>query len=272
MASMTRTKRRFQAEVVERDENVPATETTRVFVSGLPLSFTSDQLKQHFSTKFQVTDAHVLADRRIGFVGFTDTGSAQNAARHFDKTYVRMSKISVDLAKPVQVSRDKAGVAMPISQKRGNLSADHGLRRKRARGDDGEELRSEQPDQERQGPLNTHTSANELDTVESENAAPSTNDVDWLRGRTTRTLDLIDADEIQIHQDDDLQESQPEKRPTSQTQDVEGADKRSLEVSNARLFIRNLAFTATEDDLRNLFAPHGKIHEVGLTTCCISVA
>ncbi|CEL05976.1 Putative Multiple RNA-binding domain-containing protein 1 [Aspergillus calidoustus] len=76
-------------------------ESTRVFVSGLPPTLTNDQLKKHFATRFQVTDAHVLPKRRIGFVGFKSSEVAQQAVSYFNKTYMKMSKISVDIAKPI---------------------------------------------------------------------------------------------------------------------------------------------------------------------------
>ncbi|KAL2809254.1 hypothetical protein BJX63DRAFT_424009 [Aspergillus granulosus] len=76
-------------------------ESTRVFVSGLPPTLSNDQLKKHFATRFQVTDAHVLPKRRIGFVGFKSPEIAQQAVSYFNKTYMKMSKISVDIAKPI---------------------------------------------------------------------------------------------------------------------------------------------------------------------------
>ncbi|KAK1149579.1 Multiple RNA-binding domain-containing protein 1 [Aspergillus melleus] len=76
-------------------------ESTRVFVSGLPPTFSNDQLRKHFATRFQVTDAHVLPKRRIGFVGFKSSDVAKEAARYFNKTYMKMSKISVEIAKPI---------------------------------------------------------------------------------------------------------------------------------------------------------------------------
>ncbi|KAL2868818.1 RNA-binding ribosome biosynthesis protein MRD1 [Aspergillus lucknowensis] len=76
-------------------------ESTRVFVSGLPPTLSNEQLKKHFATRFQVTDAHVVPKRRIGFVGFKSSEVAQNAVSYFNKTYMKMSKISVDIAKPI---------------------------------------------------------------------------------------------------------------------------------------------------------------------------
>ncbi|KAL4898306.1 hypothetical protein BDV59DRAFT_206827 [Aspergillus ambiguus] len=76
-------------------------ETTRVFVSGLPPTFSNDQLRKHFSSRFPVTDAHVLPKRRIGFVGFKSPDVAKEAVAYFNKTYIKLSKISVDIAKPI---------------------------------------------------------------------------------------------------------------------------------------------------------------------------
>ena len=74
---------------------------TRVFVTGLPPNLTSEQLGAHFAMRYQVTDAVVVPGRRIGFVGFRNYTLAKNAVKYFDKSYIRMSKISVEMAKPV---------------------------------------------------------------------------------------------------------------------------------------------------------------------------
>lgn len=70
-------------------------------MSGLPPTLSNDDLCKHFSSRFQVTDAQVVPKRRIGFVGFRDHALAKSAADYFNKTYIRMSKIAVELARPV---------------------------------------------------------------------------------------------------------------------------------------------------------------------------
>ncbi|KAJ5920225.1 hypothetical protein N7516_011083 [Penicillium verrucosum] len=108
-------------------------ESTRVFVGGLPPTCSNDQLKKHFATRFQVTDAHVLPKRRMGFVGFKSHEVAQQAVKHFNKTYMKMSKIAVDIARPID-SND-AEDAHPTRRRDttnvNDASLDNNLKRKR---------------------------------------------------------------------------------------------------------------------------------------------
>ncbi|RHZ51536.1 RNA-binding ribosome biosynthesis protein MRD1 [Aspergillus thermomutatus] len=106
-------------------------ENTRVFVSGLPPTFTNDQLRKHFSSRFQITDAHVLPKRRIGFVGFKSPEAAQQAASYFNKTYVKMSKISVEIAKPIDSEPVKKTEKYKKQSASDDSAAGNTLKRKR---------------------------------------------------------------------------------------------------------------------------------------------
>ncbi|KAJ5996123.1 hypothetical protein N7499_007562 [Penicillium canescens] len=110
-------------------------ESTRVFVSGLPPTCSNDQLKKHFSTRFQVTDAHVLPKRRMGFVGFKSHEVAQQAVTHFNRTYMKMSKISVDIARPIE--SNAAEDVHPTRRRDSTNDNDTSLDKKRKR--DGED-------------------------------------------------------------------------------------------------------------------------------------
>lgn len=248
------------AEDVKSDLVTP--ETTRIFVSGLPPKFTNVQLAAHFGSQFKVTDAHVIADRRIGFVGFVDSATAQNAAKHFNKTYVRMSRIAVDLAKPVELTSGKGGNSAPISQKRqrGHTEERSG-KRKRSQEDDGENLRSTTASTTLPKDVTNAKKIEEDESVDA--AAEHPADLDWLRGRTSRTLDLLDPDEVRIRQDED---DDPAEDAVEQVQEEADNDSNTNDtvatVPNARLFLRNLAFSITEQDLRRHFEQFGKVQEV----------
>jgi multiple RNA-binding domain-containing protein 1 len=85
---------------------------SRIFVRGLPPSISDEDFKSHFSKRFNVTDSRLLAHRRIGYVGFKTPEDASKAIKYFNKSFIRMSKISVELAdnvRRVEMSRDFKG-------------------------------------------------------------------------------------------------------------------------------------------------------------------
>ena len=84
--------------------------------------------------------------RRIGYVGYKTPEEALRAVKYFNKTFIRMSRIGVELARPVQDMKNskQAGTA-PTSKRVVNDGLDasqDGLKRKRGE-EDGEEQGSE---------------------------------------------------------------------------------------------------------------------------------
>jgi multiple RNA-binding domain-containing protein 1 len=118
--------------------------------------------------------------------------------------------------------------------------------------------------------------------VEPVQETPTT-DSDWLRARTSRTLGLISDSENSENEaneqsdDDDMsndENSRNQHDPASTTppdtdpSDTEQAPSSKLSTTESkilktgRLFIRNLVYGVTEDDLREVFSPFGQIEEV----------
>lgn len=78
--------------------------TSRIFVKGLPTSLTEAEFRKHFSAgNREVTDVKLMAQRRIGYVGYKSPEDAAKAVKYFNKTYIRMSKIAVEPAKAVSL-------------------------------------------------------------------------------------------------------------------------------------------------------------------------
>ncbi|KAF2435602.1 putative pre-rRNA processing protein Mrd1 [Tothia fuscella] len=75
--------------------------SSRIFVKNLPPSLTEEEFKAHFSQKHAVTDAKFIGHRRIGYVGYKTPEDAASAVTYFNKSFIRMSKIGVELARPV---------------------------------------------------------------------------------------------------------------------------------------------------------------------------
>ena len=77
-------------------------ESSRIFVHGLPPNITPQDFQRHFSKDATVTDLRVIPNRRIGYVGYRSPTDAAIAVKYHNKSFIRMSRISVELARPVR--------------------------------------------------------------------------------------------------------------------------------------------------------------------------
>ena len=76
--------------------------TSRIFVKGLPPSLTVEEFRKHFSKQSPITDAKFIPHRRIGYVGFRTPEDAARAVKYHNRTFIRLSKIGVELARSVE--------------------------------------------------------------------------------------------------------------------------------------------------------------------------
>ncbi|KAI2468724.1 RNA-binding domain-containing protein [Annulohypoxylon bovei var. microspora] len=76
-------------------------DSSRIFVKGLPPNLNEADLRKHFASKGHITDIKLIPHRRIGYVGYKDSQEAAAAVKYFNRTFVRMSKISVEIARPI---------------------------------------------------------------------------------------------------------------------------------------------------------------------------
>ena len=77
-------------------------ESSRIFVKGLPPNLSADDFKRHFSKQSAITDAKFIPHRRIGYVGYKTPEDAAKAVKYHNKSFIRMSKIGVELARSVE--------------------------------------------------------------------------------------------------------------------------------------------------------------------------
>ncbi|KAF1355955.1 RNA-binding domain-containing protein [Lizonia empirigonia] len=75
-------------------------ESSRIFVRGLPPKFTEEDVRKHFA-KYPVTDVKFFPHRRIGYVGYKTPEDAAKAVKYFNKTFIRMTRIFVEVARPI---------------------------------------------------------------------------------------------------------------------------------------------------------------------------
>jgi multiple RNA-binding domain-containing protein 1 len=107
-------------------------------------------------------------------------------------------------------------------------------------------------------------------------------DADWLRSRTNRVLELVEDDEEssinapapaasvptpQAHVDEQVSpeavetEPVPQQQAEAQVDDAAPSEEDKIRETG-RLYLRNLHFEVTEDELREQFSKHGSLEEV----------
>jgi multiple RNA-binding domain-containing protein 1 len=115
--------------------------------------------------------------------------------------------------------------------------------------------------------------------------APNATDDDWLRSRTNRLLDLMRPEDIVAGRtagsssqnvepvaETSASVDQPvgsNDKPAEETLEDQGEENPDPTIeaikSNGRLFVRNLPYSASEDDLRRHFEPFGPLEEVRIS-------
>jgi len=111
-------------------------------------------------------------------------------------------------------------------------------------------------------------------------------DDDWLRSRTSRLLDLLEPEDLPIASaeplanpteplahasappnSDAVPELDPEVDPANHDGECNETPDPTMEAirTNGRLFVRNLPYSATEEDLRRHFEPYGSLEDVRQT-------
>ncbi len=78
-------------------------ESSRIFVRGLPPNLSAEEFRRHFSRQAVITDAKFFPDRRIGYVGYQNPEEATKAVKYHHKSFMRMSRIGVELARSVRL-------------------------------------------------------------------------------------------------------------------------------------------------------------------------
>ncbi|KAF4446280.1 hypothetical protein F53441_10082 [Fusarium austroafricanum] len=76
--------------------------SSRIFIKGLPPNISEADFRKHFSAQGrEITDVKLIPQRRIGYVGYKTPEDASKAVKYFNKSYIRMSKIAVETARPI---------------------------------------------------------------------------------------------------------------------------------------------------------------------------
>ncbi|EGZ26394.1 hypothetical protein PHYSODRAFT_484800 [Phytophthora sojae] len=246
---------------------------TRLYVQNLPAYVDSARLREHFAAQGEVTDACVIRtkdgskSRRFGFVGFKSAKQAEQARKFFHQSFFDTCRINVRVA----LSKESGDMERPWSK----YSVGSGRYQKLH-------------------PESSGVTSGEFEEfMETMQARSKTkfwanDDVQGPEGKTaTKGVGLADAEDsddeyeeleaAKSDDDADEDEADAESKKSKKSEAMSDMDfLRSKKIASsgeadaaaeddkptARLFLRNLPFTAVEEDLEALCSTYGPVEEV----------
>ncbi|KAF9647916.1 hypothetical protein BDM02DRAFT_3097287 [Thelephora ganbajun] len=248
---------------------------------------------------FTLTDAKIAykpdgTSRRFGFVGFKTEKEAEEAKRWFDKSFIDSMRISVEVVDVSSLQRPAkrrklepdpspaniSGLSPPISRK-GKKFEPNGERKPAHTDGDSEEYHKMMQPRAVKGPSwmnepqlrpakkvkGAGVKHNQID-VDPTPPQDALSDLEWMRQRMAKSsvgdsgtaaghLDLPPTNEAGTRQ------VRPcEAIPFYHLETSSGDPTRDTILRTARLFVRNLAYSCTNEDLTELFKPFGEISQV----------
>ena len=224
--------------------------STRIIVKNLPKKITEEEIKNHFSQKGVVTDVKIMhkedgRSRNFCFVGFKTEQSAKDAIKYFNQTYLKTMKISVEKAK---------------------LQGDPSLKKK------GKKIKNN----------NKNNEENENEEVETKDSkikkildlAKKTKNADKfdeaLKNQNINN-ESKENEEIKAEDNNDVKEEKNENKEEKEKENNEQEKKDENKINKLinqknldpkRLYLRNIPFDITEDDIRQKFEKYGTINEI----------
>lgn len=219
----------------------PPMASSRIFVKGLPPTFGEAEFRKHFSQNGRdVTDAKIFPNRRIGYIGYRTPEDAQKAVKYFNKTFIRMSRIGVEVARPIDESKSvRGGAAAPTARRETAANAvpvaDNKMKRKR----DDEEKQKEQDPKLKEF----------LDAYKPKNKkAAWENDVAQPQGSSTTQKEDEDVPVVEAGASDDEYEQVPTKTKSRKVTEIPATQEGStIEESLDEADEQNIV-TPTETD------------------------
>ncbi|KAF7421208.1 Multiple RNA-binding domain-containing protein 1 [Pleurotus ostreatus] len=270
---------------------------SRLIVKNLPTYVTPAQLRKHFEQKGApggiITDVKVSSksdgtSRRFGFVGFKSDLEAEAAKTYFDRTFIDSTRINVMV---VDVTKD-APRPRPNKRPRLDPSPDDDTPSKHikvrehadsATDDKLEEFLDVMRPRTAKGPLWANDEGKPrpggpIASVEPPLPEPIAqsppregeagkdeplSDLEWMRRRMSSKVDVAHR---AFEQDDEVTEkSLNEPTPAIQVPPSPASPHdvaRDTILQTGRLFVRNLTFSCTQEEVETLFKPYGDIAQV----------
>eukprot|EP01036_Dinobryon_divergens_P023308 gene23308-31637_t len=284
--------------------------SSRICVKNIGKHTTEKQLKDLFSSKGEVTDVKIIGKRGddtaghanyrgLAFIGFRTAIQAEEAQKYFNKSFIGLSKISVELAKrrdetekkeqttksKTAESNDRKRLCKPELQQTKSIPSKQEKKKleffevmkprhvsKVFNNDDlllsteienKSELEKESDDDDD----DDDNSTVDEEKADVDNELSALSDLDYLKSKMKKGLQAkANNKKAKEEEEEDLavstkaNENVIEPSPSNNLDDPATEDE-----DEGRLFVKNLPFTCTEEELTSLFASYGPLNSVHIT-------
>ena len=230
--------------------------SSRIIVKNLPKKITEEEIKKHFSQKGIVTDIKIMhkedgRSRNFCFVGFKDDQSAKDAIKYFNQTYLKTMKISVEKAKlqgdpslkkkgkknDKKINSNDGNNNEEIETKESKIKTILDLSKKTKNADKFDEALKNKNLNNLNNKENEEKAGDEMKNLNNEE-----------NGKDLENKNIINDEEK------NKEDKKEEKKEESLI------NKKNLDPK--RLYLRNIPFEITEDDIREKFEKFGEINEI----------
>ncbi|KAF8153779.1 RNA-binding domain-containing protein [Crassisporium funariophilum] len=267
---------------------------SRLIVKNLPAYITPAKLQEHFQQKSgpggTLTDVKVSlkpdgTSRRFGFVGFKSDQEALAAQKWFDRTFLDSTRIEVNVTEGAKdapaprpnkrrriepsssdtppVASSSTSVVPPVETKpKGDRQLEEFMKVMQPKtGPAWANEASSQP----AAPLPDIAGDISMQDVESALPQGDLSDLEWMRRRMSSNVDIVEKAFEQSDDDEPRPKvatitEAPTAPPVAPLDPIDETKQTILQTS--RLFVRNLAFSCTDEELRDLFQPFGEISQI----------
>lgn len=201
---------------------------SRLCVKNLPKHLSEARLRKVFEAKGSVTDVKLLKNRdtgesrRVAFIGYSSLAEATAARSYFHKSFIDTSRVQVDYARPIESSE--------VFQQR-----------------------KQEEQQDKQDKVDK--ALNEFLAVNQRKKQPF-----WANDAHFEEQDVDQKEHVQFDEEDSDDEDEEEPALVLPKDEEEEESPDNIDIS--RLFVRNLPYAVSEDDLYELFSPFGSIESL----------
>ena len=221
--------------------------SSRIIVKNLPKKITEEEIKNHFSQKGVVTDVKIMhkedgRSRNFCFVGFKSEQSEKDAIKYFNQTYLKTTKISVEKAKTQ---------GDPSLKKKGKKV----INKNKDDDENNEEIETKESKIKQILELSKKTkNADKFDEALKKQNIDNNNNND-IQNTEEKMKDVNNKEKEDQEQKENTDNSKKEENKIDSL-----INKKNLDPK--RLYLRNIPFDITENDIREKFEKFGTISEI----------